>query len=255
MRQRLARYYLETGDTQKARSIYDDAFAAASSPEDKMALIKPMAEAYFQDGQIDELIGRFKQQQSAEEGGWHYGQYLAQIYTEMDDFGSARRELAKSLSVRPQGHGAAALPRFTGGKRKNDPGELLHYRQQLAEIDPSATNEIALANEYATQNKAAEAWQVIQRNASEVAKDPIAWKGRVEQSHRRGLPGEGEGAAGGLHPREGRSVRGQLGVGAIPDGAGRSRRGEGDANAHHGDAASSRPRHPSRRRRARALRP
>ena len=175
VRQRLARYYIDTGDTAKARSIYDDAFAAAATPEDKLALIKPMAEAYFQDGQIDDLIARFRQQQAAEEGGWHYGQYLAEIYTQMDDFGSARRELAKSLAVRPQDtgllHALVAL-----AEKENDPTETLHYRQMLADVDPSTSNEIALANEFATQNKQAEAWQVLQRNLGAVSKDPLAWK-------------------------------------------------------------------------------
>ena len=95
VRQRLARYYMESGQPARARSIYDDAFAAAENPQDKLSLVRAMAPAYFQDGQIDSLVNRFRREQSSEESGWRYGLYLAAIYEQMGDFGAARRELAK----------------------------------------------------------------------------------------------------------------------------------------------------------------
>ena len=175
VRQRLARYYLEAGQAGKARTIYDDAFAAAESPQDKLMIVRAMTAAYFQDGQIEELINRFKKEQNSEEGGWRYGLYLSAIDEQMEDYGAARRELAKSLSVRPQDTGL--LHSLIGlADKEGDMGELLRYREMLAAADPSATNELALANEYASQGKSEEAWHIVQKNLGEVVKDPLAWK-------------------------------------------------------------------------------
>lgn len=180
VRIRLARYYLEAGQAAKARTIDDEAFAAAETPQDKLTMVRAMCEAYFQDGQIEELINRFKKEQSSEEGGWRYGLYLSAIYEQMQDFGSARRELAKSLAVRPNDTGL--LHSLIGlAEKENDRGELLRYREMLAEADPNATNEIALANEYASQDKPDEAWRIVQKNLGELVKDPMAWKDVLNQ--------------------------------------------------------------------------
>ena len=180
VRQRLARYYLEAGQGAKARAVYDDAFTAADNPQDKLAMVRAMTAAYFQDGQIDELINRFKKEQSSEEGGWRYGLYLSTIYEQMEDYGAARRELAKSLAVRPQDTGL--LHSLIGlADKEGDRGELLRYREMLAEADPSPANEMALANEYATQDKPEEAWHVVQKNQADVVKDPLGWKDVLNQ--------------------------------------------------------------------------
>jgi tetratricopeptide (TPR) repeat protein len=180
VRQRLAKYYLESGQTAKARTVYDEAFAAAENPQDKLAIVKAMTAAYFADGQIEDLINRFKKEQGSEEGGWRYGLYLSAIDEEMEDYGAARRELAKSLAVRPQD--TALLHSLIGlADKEGDQGELLRYREMLAEADPSVTNEIALANEYAIQDKPEDAWRIVQKNLGEVAKDPMAWKDVLNQ--------------------------------------------------------------------------
>ena len=175
VRQRLARYYLESGNAAKARTVYDDAFAAAENPQDKLTIVRAMTAAYFQDGQIEELINRFKKEQNSEEGGWRYGLYLSAIDEQMEDYGAARRELAKSLAVRPNDTGL--LHSLIGlADKEGDQGELLRYREMLATADPSPANELALANEYAQQNKPKEAWRIVQKNQAEVVKDPLGWK-------------------------------------------------------------------------------
>jgi len=180
VRQRLARYYFDSGQAGKARTIYDEAFAAAETPQDKLTIVRAMAMAYFQDGQIEELISRFKKEQSSEEGGWRYGLYLSAIDEQMQDYGGARRELAKSLAVRP--NDTALLRSLIGlAERENDRGELLRYREMLVTADPTSANQIALANEYALQEKPEDAWRIVQKNLDEVAKDPMAWKDVLNQ--------------------------------------------------------------------------
>jgi tetratricopeptide (TPR) repeat protein len=180
VRQRLARYYLDAGQAAKARTIYDEAFTAADNPQDKLAIVKAMTLAYFQDGQIDTLINRFKKEQSSEEGGWRYGLYLSAIDEQMEDYGAARRELAKSLVIRPKD--TSLLHSLIGlADKENDAGALLHYREMLATADPSDANEIALANEYAVQNKPEDAWKIVQDNQASVVKDPAAWKDVLNQ--------------------------------------------------------------------------
>ena len=66
-------------------------------------------------------------------------------------------------------------------EKEGDFSELLKYRQALAQADPSAANEIALANEYASQGKPEETWQIVQKNLGDVAKDPMAWKDVLSQ--------------------------------------------------------------------------
>ena len=180
IRLRLARYYLENDQAAKARAIYDEAFAAADTPQDKQAIVRAMVPAYYQDGQIDELINRFKKEQASEEGGWRYGLYLSIIYDQMQDYGSARRELAKSLAVHPQDTGLLRSL-IDLAEKDNDRAELLHYREMLVEVDPSAANKIALANEYALQGKDEDAWHLVQKNLDEIAKDPLAWKDVLNQ--------------------------------------------------------------------------
>ncbi len=180
VRQRLARYYLEAGQSAKARTTYDEAFAAADNPQDKLTIVRAMATAYFQDGKIEDLINRFKKEQTSEEGGWRYGLYLSAIDEQMEDYGGARRELAKSLAVRPQD--AGLLHSLIGlADKDNERGEVLRYREMLAQADPSPANELALAGEYASQDKSQEAWQIVQKNQAEVVKDPLAWKDVLNQ--------------------------------------------------------------------------
>jgi tetratricopeptide (TPR) repeat protein len=180
VRQRLARHDMEIGDPAQARAVYDDAFAAADNPQEKLTIVRAMTQAYFQTGQIDDLIGHFKQEQSSEDGGWRYGLYLSAIYEEMEDYGAARRELAKSLAVRPQDTGL--LHSLIGlAEKEGDSAEILRYREMLAEADRTPANELALANEYAQQGESAKAWGIVQANQGEVTKDPLAWKDVLNQ--------------------------------------------------------------------------
>ena len=50
VRQRLARYYLDSGDSSRARAIYDDAFAAADTQQDRLAIVRAIADAHSADG-------------------------------------------------------------------------------------------------------------------------------------------------------------------------------------------------------------
>ena len=153
---------------------------AAETPQDKLTIVRAMTPVYFANGQIEELINRFKKEQNSEEGGWRYGLYLSAIDEQMEDFGGARRELAKSLAVRP--NDTALLHSLIGlAEKEGDLAELLRYREMLAAADPSATNELALANEYAAQGKPEEAWRIVQKEQAELVKDPLAWKDVLNQ--------------------------------------------------------------------------
>jgi predicted Zn-dependent protease len=175
VRQRLAQHEMELGQPAKARAVYDDAFAAADTPQDKLTIVRAMVPAYFQTGQIDDLIGRFRQEQNSEEGGWRYGLFLSAIYDEMEDFGAARRELAKSLAVRPKD--TALLHSLIDlADKGGDDAEVLRYREMLAAADPSIENQRTLAEEYAQQDKPADAWRVVTANQPAIMKDPLPWK-------------------------------------------------------------------------------
>jgi predicted Zn-dependent protease len=175
VRQRLAQHEMELGQPAKARAVYDDAFAAADTPQDKLTIVRAMVPAYFQTGQIDDLIARFRQEQNSEEGGWRYGLFLSAIYDEMEDFGAARRELAKSLAVRPKD--TALLHSLIDlADKGGDDAEVLRYREMLADADPSVENQRSLAEEYAQQDKPADAWRVVTANQPAIMKDPLPWK-------------------------------------------------------------------------------
>ena len=175
VRQRLAQHEMEMGQAAKARAVYDDAFAAADTPQDKLAIVRAMVPAYFQTGQIDDLIARFRQEQNSEEGGWRYGLYLSAIYDQLEDFGAARRELAKSLAVRPKD--TALLHSLIDlADKEGDDAEVLRYTEMLAQADPSVENQRKLAEEYATQDKPADAWRIVTANQADVMKDPLSWK-------------------------------------------------------------------------------
>ena len=175
VRQRLARHDMETGEPAKAQAVYNDAFAAADNPQDRLTIVRDMAQAYFQTGQVDDLIAHFKQEQNSEDGGWRFGLYLSAIYEEMQDFGAARQELAKSLAVRPKD--TALIKSLIGlANKEGDPAEVLRYREMMVAADPAPANQLALATEYAQQGKPKDAWRVVQANQADVMKEPLEWK-------------------------------------------------------------------------------
>ena len=179
VRLRLAKLYQDSGELPKASAMYEEAFEAAQNPQERISLMKPLSEIYFQQGKVDELIERLKKRQKGEEGGWRYGLYLAELYQQLQDYGAARRELARSLSQRSDDPNL--LRQLVAlAEREGDGAETLRYRLMLSEVDKSPTQQIALANEYIRQQQQAEAWQVVQKNRKDFEKDPLAWREVVE---------------------------------------------------------------------------
>ncbi|MEO8205308.1 MAG: tetratricopeptide repeat protein [Chthoniobacterales bacterium] len=175
IRLRLARIYQDTGDYKKARDLYEEAFEAAENPPEKLSLMKSLTEAYYQEGQLDQLLEKLRQKQKGEEGGWRYGMYLSEVYQQLQDYGGARRELSLSLASRPKDE-SLLRQLIALSKKENNPAEELRYRQMLAEINPAVKEQIALANQYTTMSRLSEAWQIVQNNASSVTADPAAWR-------------------------------------------------------------------------------
>jgi predicted Zn-dependent protease len=175
IRQRLIHYYLDAGLAGKARAVADDAFEAAEEQAERLAMVRLMATAYSQDGRLDELIARFKQEQSGDEEAARNGAYLSAIYDQTQDPQSARRELAKSLAARP--HDTALLKSLIAlAEKAGDQAELLRYREMLVQIEPIEANQLALATEYAQQDQPAGTWRVMSANQAAVMKDPLKWK-------------------------------------------------------------------------------
>ena len=181
LRLRLARQYLEAGQAAKARSIYDEAFNAAEDASQRMAIVTAMIPAYVQDGRIADLVARFKQDQKGEdEGGGKFSTYLAAIYEQNEDYAAARHELAKALAARP--HDIPLLRSLINLANKEGALEdVLRYREMLAAADPGDDNQIALATEYAQQNRPDDAWRIMQANLAAVMKDPLRWKDLIGQ--------------------------------------------------------------------------
>jgi predicted Zn-dependent protease len=221
IRQRLIRFYLEAGEPGQARAVADEAFEAAEDQTERLAMVRLMATAYAQDGRLDELISRFKQEQGGDEESARFGAYLAAIYDQNQDPQSARRELAKSLAARPRD---TALLRslIALAEKGGDRAELLRYRETLVQLEPVEDNQIVLAAEYARQDKPAEAWRVMAANEAAVMKHPFAWKDLMVQIG----PGEEAAKARGLleaafQAQGSSSLAGRLALGQLQILAGR----------------------------------
>ena len=186
IRRRLGSYWMEAGQPAKARAVYEEAYAAADTPAERLAMVRLLAQAYFLEGRLEDLLARFRQEQTDEDDNGRNGTTLAAIYEEIEDHGGARRELAKALAARPRD--TALLKSLIDLATKDGASEeLIQYREALAAADPSGDNQVALAMEYARQNRPEDAWRLVQANAAEITKNPLPWKELLNQMGNRDI--------------------------------------------------------------------
>jgi tetratricopeptide (TPR) repeat protein len=189
LRLRLARAFLDAGRNEEARQTFDAVFEAENDPKMRLALTRQLAEVYLQQGKLDELIGRFRQRQRAEEGGWRYALYLAEIFQQMQDFAAAREELSKALGARSRdGNFLRQLMRLS--EAEGNTMESARFARLLAEAEPSEAHQIDLAEALLDNGDAEEALKVLRANEDAFLKNPIAWREALLKFH-----GAGAGAA------------------------------------------------------------
>ena len=189
LRLRLARAFLEAGRGEEARQTFDAVFEAENDPKTRLSLTRQLAEVYLQQGKLDELIGRFRQRQRAEEGGWRYALYLAEIFQQMQDFTAAREELSKALGARSRdGNFLRQLMRLS--EAEGNTMESARFARLLAEAEPSEAHQIDLAEALLDNGDAEEALKVLRANEEGFLKNPIAWREVLLKFH-----GAGAGAA------------------------------------------------------------
>ncbi len=175
LRLRLARSFAEAGRADEARQTFDAAFEAESDPKARLAITRLLAEAYLQQGKLDELIGRFRQRQRAEEGGWRYALYLAEIFQQMQDFANAREELAKALGARARdGNFLRQLMKLA--QAEGNTMERARFARLLAEAEPSDAHQIDLADALLENGETDAALAILNANRESVLKDPLPWR-------------------------------------------------------------------------------
>lgn len=175
VRFRLVDLYLAAGEYAAARGMMDEAFEAEESPAGKLQLTNRLANVYLQDGQIDELISKLRTRQKAEEGGWRYAMYLAEVYLTMQDTVRAMEELDKALAAKPDD--PVLLKRLYGLADGNgDTPAALRYARKIAEVEPSKQNRAQLGGALANEGKLDEALALIQENSAEFLAEPSAWQ-------------------------------------------------------------------------------
>jgi predicted Zn-dependent protease len=169
---RLSQVLMGLGRRQEGIDALEQAFQAEEDPTGKLNLVGALAAAYSQAGRVDELIQRYRERQSAEgDDGWHYALYLSQIYLQLDDYASAREQLARALAAKPRD---AALVRqlIQVSARESNRDELVRYQRRLAELEPSVANDLALADALLASSKVDEAWKIIEKRRADWLKDP-----------------------------------------------------------------------------------
>ncbi|MDQ3624093.1 MAG: tetratricopeptide repeat protein, partial [Verrucomicrobiota bacterium] len=175
IRLRLARAFLDAGRVEEARQTFDAAFEAESDPKARLALTKQLAEVHLQQGKLDELITRFRQRQRAEEGGWRYALYLAEIFQQMQDYAAAREELSKALGARSRdGNFLRQLVRLS--RAEGNTAECVRFTRLLAEVEPSPAHQIELADSLLDHGDVEEALKVLAANEERLLKDPMSWR-------------------------------------------------------------------------------
>ena len=174
VRLRLARVQADLGRDADARRTLDEAFEAAEDSHERLAITKPLAEAYQRENRLDELITRFQTLQQGEAEGWRYALYLAEIYQETKDYGAARRELAKALAARP--HDGALLRQLVRiAEEEQNTAEVARYRALLAEVEPSDQNKFALVTSLLENSQAEAGFNALRAHLSSILKIPGAW--------------------------------------------------------------------------------
>lgn len=178
IRFRLADLYLAQGQSAAARGVLDEAFEAEETPAGKLQLTGRLASVYLQEGKIDDLLAKMRERQKAEQGGWRYALYLAEIYLMMQDTVRAMEELDKALAGKPDD--PILLKKLHGLAETNgDTESALRYARKLAETEPSKRNRAELGEALAKDGKLDEALELIKNNSSEFLEDPDAWKDAV----------------------------------------------------------------------------
>lgn len=181
IRLRLARYFLDAGKGNEAIATYEEAFEAEQEPSARLALMKPLAEAYFQMGRSAELIERFQRRQRAEAGGWRYAMYLAAIHSQMQDFGAARRELSRALADRSRDPDLLRqLVRLAEGE--GNTLEQARYQELLTELEPSTHNKLSLAMALLANGDADRALAIARENQAEFLSQPESLRDMVMHS-------------------------------------------------------------------------
>ncbi len=178
VRLRLADLFLATGDYAAARDMMDEAFEAEESPAGKLQLTGRLAGVYLQDGKVDELINKLRARQKAEQGGWRYAMYLAEIYLMMQDTVRAMEELDKALAGKPDD--AILLKRlFSLAQTNGDTESALRYARKIAEVEPSKQSRADLGLALASDDKLDEALLLVRENSADFLAEPSAWQGVV----------------------------------------------------------------------------
>ncbi len=184
VRLRLVDLFLSTGESAAARDMMDEAFEAEESPAGKLQLTGRLAGVYLQDGKVDELINKLRARQKAEQGGWRYAMYLAEIHLMMRDTVRAMEELDKALAGKPDD--PILLKRLFGLAETNgDTESALRYARKIVEVEPSKQNRAELGEALANDGKLDEALILIRENSAEFLEEPSAWEDVV-----RALQGE-----------------------------------------------------------------
>ena len=189
LRLRLARVLLDAGRGEDARQTYDAVFEAENDPKLRLGLTRQLAEVYLQQGKLDELIARFRQRQRAEEGGWRYALYLAEIFQQMQDFTSAREELSKAVGARSRdGNFLRQLVRLC--EAEGNMMERARFAKLLAEAEPSEAHQVELAEALLDNGDTEGALKLLKAGEDGFLKNPIAWREVLLKFH-----GAGAGAA------------------------------------------------------------
>jgi len=175
IRLRLAELHATQGRATASREAIEAAFEAEETPAGKLQLTGRLAGAYLQEGKIDELISKFRARQKAEEGGWRYALYLAEVYQMMQDSVHAMEELDKVLAGKPDDPALLkklmALAEMTG-----DTEATLRYARKITAVEPSKQNRAQLGSALANDGKLDEALALLKDHSDDFLEDPPAWQ-------------------------------------------------------------------------------
>ncbi len=178
IRLRLADIYLSQARYDAARQVLDDAFEAEETPAGKLQMTNRLASVYLQDGKVDDFIAKLRERQKAEQGGWRYALYLAEVYLMMQDSIHAMDELDKALAGQPSD--PTLLKKLYGLADANGDAEAaLRYARKLVEVEPTKQNRAELGESLAEDGKLDEALDLIKDNSAEFLDDPQAWQETV----------------------------------------------------------------------------
>lgn len=177
IRLRLAEMQIDQQRTAEAREVLDEAFEAEETPAGKLQLTGRLANAYMQDGKVEELISKFRDRQKAEQG-WRYALYLAEVYLTLQDSVNAMQELDKALAGKPDD--PLLLKKLLGlADTSGDIESSVRYARKLAQVEPSKANRAQLGEALAAARQLDEVLALIRENPTEFLEDPNAWQDSI----------------------------------------------------------------------------